>query len=77
MNQYSLHFDSVTDICRFIKTVRLSNFLLLGKKSILVASLPDTAMRIAKEIFHAELVDGAETKEVSRIYFSTPVCIPD
>jgi hypothetical protein len=77
MYQCSLHFNSVTDICRFIKTAGLKNFLLLGKKSVLVARYTDKAMQLAKEMFQAEVVSDPELSQLSVIYFNKPVSFPD
>ena len=77
MYQCSLHFNSVTDICRFIKAAGLHNFLLLGKKSILLARYTDSTMQLAKEMFQAEVVDDSELSQLSGIYFSRPVDFPD
>ena len=75
MYQVSLQFDSVADISRFLKAAGLKRFLLLGKKSVLVARFSETAMRVAKENFQAEVVDNPEFRHLAKIYFGQPVAL--
>lgn len=72
MYQGSLHFSSATDICRFLKAAQLKNFLLLGKKSILMASYSDAAVQLAKEKYKASVVETTELNQLGKIYFAKP-----
>ena len=69
MYQCSLHFCCTSDICSFLKVVQLKNFLLLGKKSILMANYPEYALRMAKEKYNASFVENPELRQTAAIYF--------
>ena len=73
MYQCSLHFCCTSDICSFIKGAQLRNFLLLGKKSILMANYPEAALRMAKEKYNASLVESPELWQTAGIYFQKSI----
>ena len=62
MTAKALYFSSTTELCLFLKETNLRKFLLLGKKSILIAELSAEALSLAIEQFHASLVDIPETE---------------
>lgn len=63
MPNQSLHFTSIGSLCGFIRTTGLRNFVLLGKKNVLIADLPEEATRLALQEYHADLVNVQETKD--------------
>jgi hypothetical protein len=69
MRKCTLHFNTIQDLCSFIKDAHLRNFLLLGKKSILIASMTDGAINLAKQTYKATTVETAEVFQVARCYF--------
>ena len=69
MHKCTLHFNTIADLCSFIQDAHLRNFLLLGKKSILIASLTDAAIKQAKYRYKATTVETAEVFQIAGCYF--------
>lgn len=74
MQKCSLHFQTVSDLCSFIKAIHLRNFLLLGKKSILIASYTEASLQLAIQTYKATRVDSTELFQVASCYFGETVC---
>ena len=60
MAEQALSFPTVSELCDFIRTVHLRNFVLLGKKAILIAPFSQIAIDMALKTYHAKLVDTPE-----------------
>lgn len=74
MRKCSLHFHNIADLCSFISDTQLRNFLLLGKKSILIAALTDGAVQLAHQTYRATAVETAEVFQIAVRYFDDSVC---
>lgn len=72
MYKCSLHFRTLSDLCSFLRDSRLRNFLLLGKKSILIASYSEAAIVMAQQTYHASMVENAEVFQIAQSYFGDP-----
>lgn len=73
MRKCTLHFNTISDVCSFIKDAHLRNFLLLGKKSILIALLNDAAVKLAQQTYKATAVETTEIFQIASCYFGEPV----
>lgn len=69
MQRCSLHFNTIADLCSFIKDTRLRNFLLLGKKSILIAIYTEGAINLAQQAYQATMVETSEVYQIAQVYF--------
>jgi hypothetical protein len=69
MQRCSLHFKTTADLCAFITDTRLRNFLLLGKKSILIATYTEAAIKLAQQTYRATTVETSEVYQIAQIYF--------
>jgi hypothetical protein len=61
MKENSLHFPSVSKICLFLKEMNRRNFVLLGKKLILIAPFSAEELAVAVKKYGAQLTDTTET----------------
>jgi hypothetical protein len=55
MNESSLYFPSVSAICSFLKEMNRHNFVLLGKKSTLIAPFSAEEISVALQKYGAKL----------------------
>lgn len=62
MTATALYFLSVDELCLFLKETNLRKFLLLGKKSILIAEFSSEALSLAIDQFHASPVEMPEVE---------------
>ena len=69
MQRCSLHFKTIADLCSFIQDARLRNFLLLGKKSILIATYKEAAIELAQQAYQATRVETADISQIAQCYF--------
>lgn len=69
MQRCSLHFNTIANLCSFIKDAHLRNFLLLGKKSILIATYTEAAIKLAQQTYQATRVETTDVCQMAQIYF--------
>lgn len=60
MIETSLHFPSIGIICSFLRETNRRNFVLLGKKSILIAPFSADEIKVATKKFGAEQTNTPE-----------------
>lgn len=55
-----------------MKEVDLQNFLLLGKKAILIARFSETEFYLARKNYGAQVVETPETAHLAQLCFTNP-----